>query len=407
MDSLSLCMLAPEFFPVWGGVGSYIVELVKSLPENVDIHVLTLKRKIAGIQDINTRCNEMNSIFGRPIDIHYLSVSNETFFYNLPFQLACFKKIPELNKKYKFDIIHSHLCHMPDVFQKLFNRIQVPTILTLHGTIQMLRDQALLAQSSFTDLESGEESILKFYPIIELLQQNYVKRVSRFIAVSNATKQLAAEQLKVDKNKIEVVYNGVDTHFFTPPTKEETATKYRTPTIVYVGRLVSKKGIHILIKAMPEVLKHFPEAKFLFVGGGNIPLYQQLIRSMQIPDKNFSFTGHLGYYERPKIIREATVSVNPSFFENCSLSILEAMSCGSATVASIAGGNPEIIENGKNGLLVPAFDHESLGKAIISLLDNENLNKELGSAARQTIENSFSSEIFAQKTYDAYRNTII
>ncbi len=399
-------MLAPEFFPVWGGTGSYIIELIKSLPKNVDIHVLTLKRKIAGIQETETQSNEMNSIFGRPIDIHYLSVSNETFFYNLPFQLSCFKKIPELNKKYKFDIIHSHLCHMPDVFLRLFSRIPVPTILTLHGTIQMLRDQALLAQSRFTDLESGEESILKFYPIIELLQQNYVRQVSRFIAVSNATKQLAAEQLKVDKNKIDVVYNGVDTNFFTPPAKEEIETKYRNPTVVYVGRLVSKKGIHILIKAMPKVLRNFPDAKFLFVGGGNIPLYQQIIRSMGIPEKNFSFTGHLGYYERPKIIREATVSVNPSFFENCSLSILEAMSCGSATVASDAGGNPEIIESGKNGLLAPAFDHERLGKCIISLLENENLNKAFGRAARRTIETSFSSEIFGRKTYDAYRNTI-
>jgi len=295
---------------------------------------------------------------------------------------------------------------MPDVFFRLFNRIHVPTILTLHGTIQMLRDTALLAQSNFSDLESGEESILRFYPIIELLQQNYVKQVSRFLAVSNATKELATKQLDVRKEKIDVVYNGVDTHFFTPPSKREIDIKFRDPTILYVGRLVSKKGIHTLIKAMPEVLRDFPKAKFLFVGGGNIPLYRQLIKSMQIPEKNYCFMGHLGYYERPKIIRESTVSVNPSFFENCSLSILEAMSCGSATVASDAGGNPELINNGKNGLLVPTFDHESLGKCIVSLLGDENYNRALGKEARKTTMRSFSSEIFGRKTYESYMNTI-
>ena len=406
MDSLNLCMLAPEFFPVWGGTGSYIVELIKSLPRNVNIHVVTLKREIAGMSESTGNNNGISSIIGRPINVHYLSRSRETFFYNLPFQLACFAKIPALNKKYKFDIIHSHLCHMPDVFLRLFNRIRVPTVLTLHGTIQMLRDHALIAQSFFGNLESGEESILSYYPIIKLLQQNYVKHVDRFIAVSNATKRFAIKQLKVKEHKINVVYNGVDTQIFTAPRKEELETKYAQRTVLYVGRMVSKKGIHVLIKAMPEVLKVFPDTRFLFVGGGNISLYKKIIALMGIPENNFSFLGHIGYFERSKIMREATVFVNPSFFENCSLSILEAMSCGSAVVACNVGGNPELIKCGKNGLLVPAFDVKGLSEAIISLLDNEILNKNLGKEARRTVEERFSSTKFASETYGIYSQTL-
>ena len=107
--------------------------------------------------------------------------------------------------------------------------------------------------------------------------------------------------------------------------------------------------------------------------------------------------------DSPKIVREATVFVNPSFFENCSLSVLEAMGCGSAVVASNVGGNPEVIETGKNGLLVPAFDDKSLAKSIISLLENENFNKEIGKEARRTVERSFSSTTFAEETYNVYR----
>jgi len=399
-------MLAPEFFPVWGGTGSYIVELIKFLPRNVDIHVITLKRYISGMSKNSCTNNDIFSIIDRPIEIHYLSTSHETFFYNLPFQIACFAKIPSLHKKYKFDIIHSHLCHMPDVFLRLFNKIRVPTVLTVHGTIQMLRAHALMARSFFSDLESGEKSMLLFYPIIRLLQQNYVKHISRFVAVSNATKELAIKHLKIEKEKINVVYNGVDTKIFSPPNKKEVETKYSRHTVLYVGRMVSKKGIHILVKAMPEVLRVFPETRFLFVGSGNIPLYKEAIRKMGIPEKNCSFLGHMGYFERPKIVREATVFVNPSFFENCSLSVLEAMSCGSAVVASNVGGNPEIIETGKNGLLVPAFDDKSLAKSIISLLENENLNKEIGREARRTVERSFSSTTFAEETYNIYQQTL-
>ena len=335
LSKINLCMLAPEFFPIWGGTGSYIVELVKNMPLDVDVHVVTLKREIRGASN-NQLDDEIARVIRRPIDVHYISESKETFFYNLSFQLACFRKLPALHKKYRFDIIHSHLCHMPDVFLKLFNKsfADLPTVLTLHGTIQMLRDHALHAQSMFGDLESGEESILTFFPFVRLLEKQYVKRVSKFIAVSKATRELAQDYLKIDSKKMEVIHNGVDTEVFRPLSKNGSKTKYTKPNVTYVGRLISKKGIHVLVKAIPEVLRSVPKAHFIFVGGGDIALYRRILSRMGVPNENFSFLGHVGYFQRPPILQNATVFVNPSFFENCSLSILEAMSSNTAVVAS-------------------------------------------------------------------------
>ena len=405
MDKVTLCMLAPEFFPVWGGTGSYTIELIKHLPRNVDVHVVTLKRSIPGMSRSGLKGNSVDSIIGRPLKVHYISASTETFFYNLAFQFACLRNIPKLHKEHKFDIMHSHLSHMPDVFLKLTNKTRVPTVLTVHSTIQMQKDVALRACSRFSDLEWSEKYTLLFCPVIKFLQQKYVKRISRFIAVSNATKELIRKQLKIDA-EIDLVYNGVDTQLFCPPTKTEVEKKHSRPTVVYVGRMMAKKGLHVLIKAMPEVLRFFPETRFLFVGGGNVPLYKEVIGKMGIPKKNFSFVGHVGYFERPKILCEATVFVNPSFFENCSLSILEAMSCSSAVVASDVGGNPEIIESGKNGLLTPVFEDKRLAESIISLLDDENFNKEIGREARRTVVRSFSSEKCAEETYKVYRQVL-
>jgi glycosyltransferase involved in cell wall biosynthesis len=295
---------------------------------------------------------------------------------------------------------------MPDVYLKMFTRLNLPTVVTIHGTIQMLRDHAIIARDLFHDLESGEKSILRFYPVISQLQQMYVKRVSRFIAVSKKTKEMAIEHFGVDPSKISLVYNGVDIDLFHMADEPELFSRFSRPTIVYVGRIISKKGIDILIKAIPEVLTSFPNARFIFVGGGNISLYKEMIRNKRVPEKNFLFTGHMGYLERAKIFREATVFVNPSFFENCSISILEAMSSGCAVVASNVGGNPELIQSGKNGLLVPAFDEKAFARAIISLLKDENLNCMIGKAARQTVEKTFSSAKCAEDTYNVYKQTL-
>jgi glycosyltransferase involved in cell wall biosynthesis len=406
MNPTNLCMLAPEFIPVWGGTGSYTVELVKSLPSCMNIHVITLKRDVGQAATSSSINYDVDAIVKRALEVHYLTSSSETFFYNLSFQLACLRKVPILNKKYNFDIMHSHMCQMPDVYLKLFLKLNLPTVVTIHGTIQMLRDHAIIARDLFHDLESGEKSILRFYPVISQLQQLYVKRVSRFIAVSKKTKEMAIEHFGVDPDKISLVYNGVDIDLFRSADEAELLTKFSKPTILYVGRIISKKGIDILIKAMPEVLKAFPLARFVFVGGGNIPYYKKVIRCKGISEKNYLFTGHMGYLERAKIYREATVFVNPSFFENCSISILEAMSSGCSIVASNVGGNPELIQSGKNGLLVRAFDAKEFARAIILLLKDERFNSMTGKEARRAVKRSFSSTKCAEDTYNVYRQTL-
>lgn len=406
MIPTNLCMLAPEFIPVLGGTGSYTVELVKSLPQNMDIHVVTVKRDVGLAANSSSIDNNVDAIVKRPLKVHYLTKSNETFFYNLPFQISCTAKIPLLHKKYHFDIMHSHMCQMPDVYLKLMNQLNIPTVVTIHGTIQMLRDHAIIARDLFHDLESGEKSILRFYPVISQLQQLYVKKVSRFIAVSKKTKELAVDHFGVDPSKISLVYNGVDVNLFHMPDESEFHTRYSRPTIVYVGRIISKKGIDVLIKAMPEILKSHPDTRFVFVGGGNISLYKEMIQNKGISEKNYLFTGHMGYLERARIFREATVFVNPSFFENCSISILEAMSSGCPLVASDVGGNPELIHSGKDGLLVRAFDEKAFARAIISLLKDENFASSIGREARRTVERSFSSAKCAEDTYRVYKQTL-
>jgi glycosyltransferase involved in cell wall biosynthesis len=404
MDEINLCMLAPEFFPVWGGVGTYIIELLKYLPENVNVHVVTLKRKIFNIKESGLGAKSAESVVGRPLQIHYLSTADETFFYNLRFQLACLKNIPKLTKEYKFDIIHSHMSHMPDVFLALFRQSRIPTVTTVHSTIKMQKN--MMVTSGFGEMEWSEANTLLFFPIIDFLQRNYVKRIPYYIAVSEVTRLALMTDLNVQAGRISLIHNGVDTCLFHPPTAKELEKKYSMPTVVYVGRIMARKGIHVLLGAVPRILKIFPNARFLFVGGGNVAFYEELAKRLRLPDRNVSFVGHLGYFDRLKILREATVFVNPSFFENCSMSILEAMSSGAAVVASDVGGNPEIIKSGQNGILVPPHNSHVLADSIISLLGDEQINRKICLEARKSVEASFSSKKCAQETYYVYRKIL-
>jgi len=295
---------------------------------------------------------------------------------------------------------------MPDVFLQLVRRIRVPNIVTVHNTIAELKKGEIASSSQFNNLEWSEKQVITFYPLLRVLELLYARHVSRFIAVSNSAKNGIIKYLKVEAERISTVYNGVDTKLFRPPRKNEMEKRYSRPTVVYMGRIMAKKGIGVLIEAMSDIIRHFPQTHFLFVGEGNIPYYIKMIEKRRIPRKNFSFIGQAGYFERPKILAKATIFVNPSFYENCSISILEAMSCKAAVVANDIGGNREIIESGKNGILVPLGHSKALSESIVSLLDDESLNKKLGERARETVESWFSSRRNADETYKIYKQIL-
>lgn len=110
-------MLAPDFLPVWGGVGTYTVELIRNLPSNIEVHVVTLKRNGYNKND-SCSDNSFSDSFGKNIHIHIISAANDTFIYNLKFQYACLRHVPSLIKEENIDLIHSHAAHMPDLLLK-------------------------------------------------------------------------------------------------------------------------------------------------------------------------------------------------------------------------------------------------------------------------------------------------
>jgi glycosyltransferase involved in cell wall biosynthesis len=158
--------------------------------------------------------------------------------------------------------------------------------------------------------------------------------------------------------------------------------------VLYVGRLMAEKGVATLLRAMPLV----PAARLVIVGGGaERPRLEVLARELGI-ETRVEFRG--GVSDRSvlaAIFREAALFVLPSHSEGLGCVLLEAMAAGVPIVATDVGGIPELIENGVNGLLVPAADVHALADAITRALADSDLRRSLAKRGdaivrRQTFE---------------------
>jgi glycogen(starch) synthase len=158
------------------------------------------------------------------------------------------------------------------------------------------------------------------------------------------------------------------------------------PRIVFFGRLEPRKGLDILVQAMPLVWEEFPEARLIIFGNGTEELARQLRRLAGSNARRLHLMGHRSSTELFPAVRAADVVALPSRWENFALSALETMALGRPVVLTTAGGAPEFCNDGVDALLVPPADSEALGLAIRRLLESTELRERLGKEAAKTAE---------------------
>jgi glycosyltransferase involved in cell wall biosynthesis len=178
-----------------------------------------------------------------------------------------------------------------------------------------------------------------------------------------------------------VIPNFVDISRFKPMQKEN--------YILYAGRIYWHKGIDYLLEAFAEVEKSF-DIRLKLAGIGDIDFYKDKLKKIGI--KNVEFLGSVDNSKMPDLMGKAKIFVLPTVIrEGHPKALIEAMACGCACIATDVPGNNELIQNGKNGLLVMPKDRESLLKALVKVLSNESLRITLSENARKTAE-KFSVE---------------
>jgi glycosyltransferase involved in cell wall biosynthesis len=213
-------------------------------------------------------------------------------------------------------------------------------------------------------------------------------------AISEATREALVEYENIPRNKIKVVYNGIDdSHFFSNP-DYEFKTSLGIPTkasiLGTVARLDAIKNQKMMIKALNRVLEKFPNTYLIIVGDGpERKNLEELASSLNLTS-NIFFTGFKE--DAYRFYQIMDIFLLTSFSEGTAMTLLEAMASRLPIIGTDVGGNPEIIKNGETGYIIPRDDDQFLAEVIERLLSDKSLRVKLGDAGRKRFEDKFQVE---------------
>jgi glycosyltransferase involved in cell wall biosynthesis len=186
--------------------------------------------------------------------------------------------------------------------------------------------------------------------------------------------------------------------------REELGLPHSARVVSVFSRLNRMKGVDYFLDAAAVLAGRYPDVGFLIVGDGGArkELEEQACR-LGIRERTV-FTGFRR--DVPDLLSESAISVLPSLSEGISNTLLESMAAGVPVIATRVGGNPEVVEDGVSGLLVPTRDSATLAAAIGSLLDDEDLAYRLGQAGIARVSQLFSIESSVHQTEHLYQRLV-
>jgi glycosyltransferase involved in cell wall biosynthesis len=393
MKKLSLAVFntqPPHLY--FGGVERRIVEMAKSLRTQVEPTVYSGTKagfvKPVSINGVHVvPCFSTDAIF--PVD---------NWFFN--------RTLSKAVNAIKADVYEAHAVSGYGFLRALRERgIRKPFIQTVHG---VLADEYVQAtQRGSPTLRAKLANLIMWR--LSKLEEEAAKNATLTVTISKYSSEKIVQFYGVDKAKIRIVPNGVDTQRFKPSEGCETIKRQigidSKLCVLFVGRLIPRKGLTFLVEAAKHIVKEYSQTMFLIVGDG--PLKQHLIAHLEKMNLlgNFVFLGDVNESALPALYNCADVFVLPSIQEGQGIALLEAQATAKPVVAFDVGGVREAVLDKESGLLMKP-DSNKLADAIIKLLVNWSLREKMGSKGRKFIENNFSWDVCAQKLLQVYREAI-
>ncbi len=264
--------------------------------------------------------------------------------------ISTYRLMKRLKQEFNFNIIDSHFAY-PDGFAAtlLAKWFSVPITITLRGT----------------EIRHSKSRTIRPFLVKAL------NSASKIFSVSNSLKKHVVN-LGIEKNKITVVGNGVDTEKFYPLEqqimREKLGLNKTEKVLITVGGLVERKGFHRVLEIMPQLIKKSPELKYLIVGGPSAEgdwteKLQRMVKELKL--QNYvQFLGTMPPAQLKEVLSASDVFILSTRNEGWANVILEAMACGIPVVATDVGGNAEVINNEDIGSIVPFGDKQQLKESI-------------------------------------------
>jgi glycogen synthase len=327
-----------------------------------------------------------------------------------------FERASEILDKNSFDLIHAHDWMVARAALKLKNSFNLPLITTIHATEI---GRASVSNRNRNDDDNNNEYALRadYQRIICNIEYGLIKHSDRVICCSNYMLHHIHENFHIPANKIDVIPNAVDITQFnvTPKIHQIIANLWqrykispKRKVILYVGRLVQQKGVHILLDAFEKLNREkIHNLSLIIVGEG--PLKKSLLAAVNSRglQENIHLIGFVDESTLLALYRSANICVIPSIYEPFGIVALEAMASGVPIVVSNVGGLSEIVENGITGLEFSAGDANSLVAAIRRLLEEPLLAESLTQRGYNSlVVRGYDWDLVAKKTIQIYNQAI-
>lgn len=378
---MKVVQVIPEFPPPLVGGGAYhVYNLARELARRgVDVKVFTLNTDNTSF----LKRTKVETHFGKVQVVRVPASRISKFNY----QIA--PKLISLLSKESPDIIHAHGYQVftTDAALIASKLKKAPLVLTLHG---FPRGFDKLAHRAYFNL-IGKETLRKAKKIIS---------VSRIVA-----REFKA--IGVSEEKMAIIPNGIDLEEYKQlPVgdlfRKRLDIKENEKIVLTIGRLERIKGFQYLIRALPSIIKEVGSTKLVMAG----PDFNYGVKLKKIAEEtnvqdNVIFYGPINGKEKFEAFSAANIVAVPSLYEGFGMLLLEAMAAGKPLVATNTGAAPEIIQNGKNGILADLGDTEDLAGKIVKLLSDDQLMYLIGQESRKTVE-AFGWEKVSEQIHKLY-----
>ncbi len=313
---------------------------------------------------------------GAPSKIHQFRYKVLTFFYIVSGTLH----LLYLHGTRRYDILHVHWPFPHGIFSSVAKKIfGGKVILNFHGACLLLA---------------------KKYKFVNTFLNRFIKSADEIITNSSFT-----------ASRVKAVYprDAVVIPYGTTFTPVENCADPDSPLVLSVGRLIERKGFSYLVEAAGRVVKEVPKARFALVGGG--PLLEPLRRQVKECglENCVVVTGKVSQEELIDYYRQASLFVLPAIedtkgdTEGLGVVLIEALSCRIPVAASNVGGIPDVIIDGKTGLLFPQKDSDAIAEAISRILRNEELRQTLIRQGHDHLCSAFSWESVVERITNTYK----
>jgi glycosyltransferase involved in cell wall biosynthesis len=239
------------------------------------------------------------------------------------------------------------------------------------------------------------------------IKREVFDRIHVITTPSHALKKSLA-RIDIPSSKVSVIPNGIDLDKFIPDLNAEDFITHfkleKQKIILSIGRLTKEKGIRLLLKAMPIILKEI-DCKLVIVGDGEERSFlMQLVKKLKI-DRHVTFAGRIPSALVPQAYSAADVVVVPSIWPDPFPYVpLEALAMKTPVIASNVGGLPEVVRHKKNGLLVRLYNVEELANAVQNILSDEHQAQQMGLEGRMIVEKEYTLSLMLERYKKLYLN---